>query len=182
MVVLFLGGGKIGECVCLKEAGVDWKDGATVLPLVKKRREVVLLTVKDSVMVLRTVLGEAARADVLQSVGAILVLVRGFLVAAAFGVEPDAQVLFLHEGSRNSIDGYILEGRLAGTAITASATTSAVSLAGAGVVTRVADSVGLVSLGEAAADTFEMVGEFGPGLVPLELSVLPGHIRLESDS
>ena len=75
MCVLILGGGKIGECVCLKEAGVDWEDGATVLPLVKKRREVVLLTVKDSVMVLGTVLGKAARADVLQSVGAILVLV-----------------------------------------------------------------------------------------------------------
>ena len=140
------------------------------------------LTVKDSVVVLGTVLGETARADVLQSVGAILVLVRGLFIAATLGVEPDAQILFLHVRSGDSVDGYILEGGLAGAAVTASAAASAVSLAGTGVVTRVADSVRLVSLGEAAADTFEMVGEIGPGLVPLELSVLPGHIRLESDS
>ena len=58
-------------CLWLMAAGVGWEDGATILPLPKKRPEVVLLAVKDFVVVF----GEATGTDVLESVGAVLILV-----------------------------------------------------------------------------------------------------------
>ena len=85
-------------CLWFLTAGVGWEDGATILPLAKKRPEVVLLALEDFVVVLGLVLGEAAGADVLESIGAILVLVGRLLVAAPLGIESDADIFILHEG------------------------------------------------------------------------------------
>ena len=84
---------------------VWWQSGATALPLLKKSRELVLLALQDHVAVLGLVLGEAAAADVPQR-GlrlSVLVLVRLLLGAAAL-VEPDADIVGLHEALGNSID------------------------------------------------------------------------------
>ena len=84
MGVLISGGGKKGVCVSLLVAGVGWEDGATILPLAKKRGVVVLLAVEDFVMILGVILREAAGANVLESVGTVFVLVGRFLITALF--------------------------------------------------------------------------------------------------
>ena len=169
MDVLISGGGKTGVCVWTFEAGVDWEDGATILPLVKKRREVVFLAVENTVVVLGVVLGETAGA--------------GLLITTLLRVEPDAEILLLHVGSGDSVDGCVLECGLAGAAVAGATASSApaVGPAGARVVARMAYGVRLVGLDEAAPNSFEVFGNLGPGLVPVELSVLPCHVCLEGD-
>ena len=69
-------------CLWLLTAGVGREDGATILPLPKKRPKVVLLAVKDSVVIFGLVFGEAAGTVVLESVGSVLILVRGLFITS----------------------------------------------------------------------------------------------------
>ena len=167
----------MGVLGCLPVAWWDWEDGARVLPVLKKRRKRAVGAIVASMRLTGLGLGVATCTDVSKrDLLGVLVLVRGGLLAGRVaGVVANANVVFLHVGSGNSIDalaGVLLLWSCA-RATVACSTATAVAVAGS---TGSVDQVGvwLFLLNEVTTDTFQAFLELGPWIGPFKFTHLPG--------
>ena len=165
-------------------AALDWEDGATVLPVLKKRLERPLTAVVDRVSIVFVVLSETTSADVLEGCTG-LGFVAIFFVATLPAVVHDTNVIGFHVYFRDLVDvrvgGLLLFARVTGAA-GAIATGVLVGFVGAvwtsgAFLVRVGLRVVVVS----APEVLQAFVDRFPGVCPLKSAHLPSHMNILID-